>query len=477
MKKSDIKQSKILHFGVGNFHRSHQQVYTQEAMYKASDYIWGIVGVGIMQADKKLHESLKRNNYTYTLMTKSDNSINVTRIESLTDYIYAYKDYKEIFLRAIDDELSIISMTVTEGGYYIDKNTGELDITNQKIDYDLQNPSTPITILGYLSECLRQRRLTQKNGVTLLSCDNIQHNGDVLRNSLLSFLTKQDIETAQWVKEYCKFPNSMVDRITPKTTQRDIEYLNKNYHKNDPALVVCEPFTQWVIEDEFVAGRPKWEVAGAQFVKDVAPYEKIKLRLLNASHQALAYLGVLYGYRYVHEAARDRLFQQFLYYYMTYEVQPTLSVVSGVDFELYKKTVIARFSNTQVADSLARICEYTSDRIPTFNMPIIWENLHDNTLNYKASALILASWAIYLQGESEFKVSHNIVDQRKLMMLDLAEQAKKSPEYFLSNRELFGNVIENKGFVESFIYNYQSLLSDGVKKTLAKNYSNIVLDA
>ena len=258
----------------------------------------------------------------------------------------------------------------------------------------------------------------------------------------------------------------MVDRITPKTSNEDIQILKDKYGIEDNALVACEPFIQWVIEDNFVAGRPQWEKAGAQFVSDVTPYEKMKLRILNSTHQALTYIGAVLGYQFVHEATKDKDFSKFLLNYMTEEVEPTLDPVPGIDLNDYKQKVIERFSNAQIKDTLARICEFTSDRIPTFNMPIIWDNLTFENPKYKASVLVLASWAVFLNGKTEDGQEYEIVDEQKELMLNLAENAKKSPKEFLNNRKLFGDIIDNNELTNYFEEYYNSLLNKGVKQTI-----------
>jgi mannitol 2-dehydrogenase len=254
----------------------------------------------------------------------------------------------------------------------------------------------------------------------------------------------------------------MVDRITPKATKIDQDIVFEKTGIIDQCPVVCEPFRQWIIEDNFVSERPKWELAGVQFVSDVAPYEKMKLRLLNGSHQALCYLGYLHGYRFVHEASSDPDFQCFLNNYMTNEVQPTLDKVKGIDLGIYQRTLIERFSNPNISDTLQRICEFTSDRIPIFNLPVIFEN-KEKQPDLKYASLILASWLVYLEGKDENGIEIPIVDHKKEMLLRLAKKAQANPQLFLDEKSIFLNLSENKQFIKLFERSYYLIKANGAK--------------
>ena len=319
-------KSRIMHFGIGGFHRSHQAWYTASLMKKIGCLEWGIAGVGILPTDAKMAMVLEQQDNLYTLIEKPSNGkFNYHVLPVISEYIHGYKTPNEVFKKALDKDLSIISLTVTEGGYNVDAASGEFKSDDKEILHDLSNHTAPKTIFGFLAESLFRRKEQGLAGVTLLSCDNVQYNGSVLKKTLITFLKLRDESLAQWVLENCSFPNSMVDRITPKTTQEDIDLLKRETGIVDQWPVVCESFIQWIIEDNFVNGRPNWEEVGVQFVKDVSLYEQMKLRLLNASHQALAYLGCLHGYQYVDEAAQDTDFQQFMLTYMTKEVEPTIA--------------------------------------------------------------------------------------------------------------------------------------------------------
>lgn len=409
--------SAIAHFGVGAFHRSHQALYTQLAMDEDQQQCeWGIIGVGIMPFDLKMNKVLNAQDFLYTLVEKAPEGEPVYRIiSSITQHIYAVDDIRELVTKVGAADVKIITLTITEGGYYLKKDTGELDIMDSSIQHDIKHwrNEHPKSIFGYLARIMEERKTTHGTGITILSCDNIQHNGRVIEKTFLSFLAAiDDASLLLFVKEHCTFPNSMVDRITPQTPASLLDDVEKKVGLRDEWPVAGEDFKQWVIEDKFACGRPAWEKAGAQFVPDVSPYEKMKLRVLNGSHQALCYLGSLAGLTYVHEAAQDPTIKQFLQKYMVEEVRETLDPVPGIDIPEYEKTIISRFSNSNVKDTLSRICEYTSDRIPLFNVPSM-SDMRKKAGKISCSALIVASWIAYAQGIDNKGNQLPLVDNRR----------------------------------------------------------------
>jgi mannitol 2-dehydrogenase len=458
------KKSRMMHVGVGNFYRAHQAVYTEDAMSKSGDLNWGMIGVGILPSDEKMAAVMKEQDNLYTLVIKpmdSTGDAEIRIINVLTDYIHACEEYNKFFEQVLSDDLRIITLTITEGGYNINQRTGEFDRHHPLVQHDIDHPEQPKTIFGFLCRALELRRQQNKKGLTILSCDNIQHNGNVLKSMFSAYLkAANQSELEKWVNTHCSFPNCMVDRITPQTSDKDRAFLKDTINLDDMYPVVCEPFTQWVIEDKFVSGRPKWELAGAQFVKDVSPYEKMKLRLLNASHQALCYIGYLHGYRYVDQAAQDVCLNAFVRHYMKTEVVSTLDPVPGIDLDDYQDMVIKRFANPNIKDSLSRICEYTSDRIPVFNVPAMVEQI-ENVSKLGASALILASWLVYAQGVTESGEKIDIVDHRKHDIIRAAQAAVKQPEKFIEFRDLFGALCDSTEFKQLFSAAYFSIKEQG----------------
>jgi mannitol 2-dehydrogenase len=298
-----------------------------------------------------------------------------------------------------------------------------------------------------------------------MSCDNIQGNGAVARSSFAAFARLRDDGLADWVDREVPFPSSMVDRITPATTDDDRALLAERFGVQDKWPVVCEPFTQWVLEDRFAAGRPPLQDVGAQLVDDVRPYELMKLRLLNASHQAIGFLGYLAGYRYVHDVCRDPLFTCFLLHYMDDEATPSLSPVPGIDLTAYKQTLLERFANPHVGDTLARLCAETSDRIPKFLLPVIRHQLAAGGA-VEASALVVAAWARYAEGVDEEGNPIDVVDPLREQILAAAARQREDPTAFLANRDVFGDLIDNPRFVAAFTSSLLSLHERGARATL-----------
>jgi mannitol 2-dehydrogenase len=307
-----------------------------------------------------------------------------------------------------------------------------------------------------------------------MSCDNIQGNGTVAHAMISAFARLCDDELGEWVHESVEFPNSMVDRITPVTTDDDRDLLSKEFDVQDGWPVVCESFTQWALEDRFTepdrgGGRPALEEVGVQVVEDVEPYELMKLRLLNASHQSLCYLGYLAGFRYAHEVAQDPLFADFLLAYMDDEATPTLSPVPGVDLTEYKHQLIERFANPEIKDTLARLCAESSDRIPKWLVPVVRRNLETDG-QVRLSALVVASWARYAEGVDESGDPIDVVDRRKDAILERAQRQALSdggdPLAFLEDRDLFHDLHDQPRFTEPYVAALESLHEHGARATL-----------
>jgi mannitol 2-dehydrogenase len=359
----------------------------------------------------------------------------------------------------------IVSLTITEGGYNLSDVTGEFDATNPDVLADLEPGAVPRTAFGLITEALRRRWKRGLVPFTVMSCDNLEGNGYLSKRVFTAFARLRDPELGEWVAQEGLFPNSMVDRITPVTTDADRAEVRERFGIEDQWPVVCEPYTQWVLEDAFTVGRPPYEQVGVQVVGDVQPYELMKLRLLNASHQAMAYFGYLCGYRLVHEAAQDPLFQAFLLGYMDFEATPTLAPVPGVDLEGYKHTLIERFSNPQVRDTIARLCAESSDRIPKWLLPVIREQLVTGG-EIRRSAAVVASWARYAEGVDEAGQPIEVVDRLRDSLMRLARRQHEDPDAFIANREVFGDLVDQKPFVSAYRAALTSLHQRGARATL-----------
>ncbi|XGA79939.1 mannitol dehydrogenase family protein [Halomonas sp. CH40] len=456
----------IVHFGVGGFHRAHQAMYVDDLMNRGEALNWGIIGVGVMPGDRRMQEALARQDHLYTLIIKHlDGRREARVIGSMIDYHYAPDDPETVIERMANPATRIVSLTVTEGGYNFHPVSGEFNLDNSDIQHDLTNPASPKTSFGLITEALARRRERGLCPFTVMSCDNIQGNGEVAHRMFKAYADARDAKLGAWVEAEVPFPNSMVDRITPVTTTEDIKDLASSFGVEDVWPVVCEPYTQWVLEDRFVAGRPAFESVGVEMVEDVEPYELMKLRLLNASHQALAYFGHLAGYRYAHEVCQDPLFVDFLLGYMTHEATPTLAPLPGVDLDAYRRTLIERFANPEVKDTLARLCAESSDRIPKWLVPVIREQIARNGELFRAAAVV-ASWARYAEGRDEQGAPIEVVDHLKDELMAIAAHNRQTPTAFIENRELFGDLAEQSRFRDAYVEVLESLHRRGARATL-----------
>ncbi len=456
----------ILHFGVGAFHRSHQALTIDRLLEKGKAQDWGIVGVGLLANDFKMRDALVPQDCLYTLITKhADGKMDYQVIGSIIEYLFAPDNPQKVIEKLIDPTIRIVSLTITEGGYSFDRATGEFDPNTPGVKQDVADSSAPVSAFGFIYEGLKKRRELGLPAFTVQSCDNIQGNGDVAKKMMVAFAKLKDPSFAKWMDENVAFPNSMVDRITPVTAPGDIELAAKGTGLVDQWPVPCEPFFQWVIEDHFPLGRPPFEEAHVQMVKDVMPYELMKLRLLNASHQAICYFGRLSNYVYVHEVMQDPLIEGLMRRYMDEEGTPTLSPVPGVDLVDYKNQLVERFSNPQVLDTVARLAAESSDRIPKWLVPVIREQLEKNG-QVKFSAAIVASWARYDEGTDEVGQAINVVDPLKDELMAIAKTQGSNPKAFIENKRLFGDLASDERFTKPYLVALDSLHKVGAQATL-----------
>ena len=456
----------IVHFGVGGFHRAHMAMALDDLMNEGKALDWGICGVGLMEFDRKMKDALQGQDCLYTLTLKHPDGRRDARvIGSIVEYLFAPDDAEAVIEKMADPNTKIVSLTITEGGYNFDRVTGEFDASNATVAGDLADGATPKTAFGFVTEALRRRRDRGIKPFTVLSCDNIQGNGDIAKKMFLAFAQLKDANLSAWIDANVAFPNSMVDRITPVTSAEDIAEAEEKLGLADAWPVVAEPFFQWVIEDHFTLGRPNFDEVGVQFVEDVEPYELMKLRLLNASHQGLTYFGYLSGYRFAHEAVSDPAIAGFLLKYMDNEATPTLRPVPGIDLDVYKHTLIERFSNPEVRDTLARLCAESSDRIPKWLVPVIREQLARGG-DVTRSAAIVASWARYAEGIDEEGNEIVVVDPLKARLAPIAKSQRSNPLAFIQNESLFGDLAKNETFSTAYLAALNSLFENGAHKTV-----------
>lgn len=329
----------IAHIGVGGFHRAHQAYYTDALMNTGEGLDWSICGIGLRAEDRRARDDLASQDYLFTLFELGDSGDTEVRvIGAISDMLLAEDDTQALIDKLASPDIRIVSLTITEGGYCIDDSTGEFMAQLPQIQHDLAHPNAPKTVFGFLCAALAKRRAAGIPAFTLMSCDNLPHNGAVTRKALLAFAALRDADLRDWIGANVSFPNAMVDRITPMTSSAHRLHLHDEHGIDDLWPVVCEPFVQWVLEDNFVNGRPAWEKVGVQFTDDVTPYEEMKIKLLNGSHLALTYLGFLKGYRFVHETMNDPLFVRYMRAYMDLDVTPQLAPVPGIDLD--RKSVV-----------------------------------------------------------------------------------------------------------------------------------------
>ena len=456
----------IVHLGVGNFCRAHHALYLDDLFSAGLAQDWAVSGVGITPGDAAMRDALLPQDCLYTLTEKSADQRWASRvIGAIREYHYSPDDPGLVVERIADPAIRIVSLTITEGGYDIDNLTGDFLGASDMVRADLASERPSRTAFGLVLEAMRVRRAAGTGGLTIMSCDNVQGNGHVARSAFLGFARLKDPDLASWMEDNVTFPNSMVDRVTPRTVDADRAYLEEKYGLTDRWPVTCEPFRQWVLEDTFAAGRPPYEDAGVEIVSDVVPYELVKLRLANGTHQALCYFGHLLGLQYVHEAVADPDIHAMLLTYLDEEAIPTLDPIGGVDFAAYGRTVLERFGNPQIRDSLSRICEDTSDRIPKFLLPGVFSQL-EHGRRVQVCAAVVASWARYAEGVDEAGGAIDVRDPLRDDLMRRASERRSNPLAFLQNRVVFGDLADRPEFVASYLRALETFHSGGARAVL-----------
>jgi mannitol 2-dehydrogenase len=432
----------IVHFGVGGFHRAHQAAYIDRLLEQGLATEWGICGVGVLPADRRMRDVLRAQDGLYTLVAQhADGSREPRVIGSIVDYRYAPDDPEGTIELLAAPSTRIVSMTITEGGYHGDGFAFELIV-----------------------QALARRRDRGIASPTIVSCDNIEANGEAARRTVMAHAGRCS-GLGDWVAAHTRFPNSMVDRITPATTPDIVAAVQRDFGVTDQWPVLTEAFTAWVLEDDFADGRPPLERAGVLLVDDVGPYESMKLRLLNAGHQCLCYFAHLCRFEFVHDAARDPLFAEFLLAYFDSEAIPTLAPVPGIDLHDYSRTLIERFANPGVRDTVARLCAYSSDRIPKWLLPVIRDNLVSDGPIGLASATV-AGWARYAEGVDEQGEPIEVVDQLADSLVPIARSQHEHPTAFIESTALFGDLAQQPRFVQAYRWALESLHRNGARATL-----------
>jgi mannitol 2-dehydrogenase len=463
-------RSRIVHMSVGGFHRAHQAVYLDDLLGRGEAEDWGICGIGLLPQDAKMRDVLRAQDCLYTVVQRSEAGDYPRIIGSIKEYLLASDDPSAVVEKMAAPECRIVSLTITEGGYFMNQGTGELLASSPDLMHDLAYPRAPRSSFGLIAEALAQRRVRGLQPFTIQSCDNLPGNGDVARRMLLAFLKLRDPTLHAWAAEKVAFPNAMVDRITPATKDEHRALVRERWRIADGWPVVCEPWIQWVIEDNFTLGRPHWEAVGAQVVSDVVPYELMKLRLLNASHQAIGYIGMLLGLRFTDEAMSDPDIRRLPQIMMDDEVTPLLPPVPGVNLTEYKAKILERFGNPVLRDQLARIGTDASARIPKFVLPSIRDVIAHGGGPMKALTFVVASWFHYLAEEKDERGVALPKDDP--MLEELVKRARaggENPTPLLGLRTLFGDELPaSSAFVGELRLHLKSLIVDGSRAALRR---------
>ena len=437
----------IVHIGVGGFHRAHQALYLDNYFQQNPGSEWGICGVGLLESDRRMRDALQSQDCLYTLVERSTDGDRARVIGAITKYLFAPEQPQAVIDALASPDCRIVTLTITEGGYYYIEGSGEFATNHPTIQHDLQHPHQPIGVYGFLTAALNHRRQQGLPPFTVLSCDNLQGNGNIARKMLTTFAQMQDPELGCWISDRVTFPNCMVDRITPATTAAEIKMVAEQFGIDDAFPVVAEPFLQWVVEDNFCAGRPDLAAVGVQMTDDVHPYEMMKIRLLNASHLLIGYLGTLAGYTYVHEAMADSSIRQAVDRLMA-EVTPTLQPVPGINLDDYKQTLIERFANPKIQDQLPRLCLNSSAKVPKFILGSLRDALqHSGAIDHMS--LAIAAWCRYLKGQDNQGKSIPIDDPMADILTQRARSGGSDPRPLLGLSEIFGNLQQSSRFVEA----------------------------
>ena len=455
----------IVHLGVGGFHRSHQAMYLDRLMNQGQALEWGICGVGVLPSDRRMRDVLTAQDGLYTLvLAHPDGFLEARVIGSMVEYLLAPDDPEAVLEKMADPQVRIVSLTVTEGGYNT-TGIGSFDVTEPGVVADARPGAVPRTVFGLVIEALVRRRARGVPPFTVVSCDNMPGNGDIAADSFTAFATLRDPELGAWVREFVRFPNSMVDRITPGTTDVQRAEVARRFAVEDGWPVIAETYTQWVLQDDFGLGRPPLEDVGVQVVADVEPYELMKLRLRNASHQCLGYLGLLAGFTFMHDACQDPFLRAFLVGYMAEEATPTLPPVPGIDLAQYRADLLGRFSNPYVRDTLARLCVDSSERIPKFLLPVIRDDLAAGR-DVTRAAVVVAAWARWAAGADDAGRELEMVDPRADALRTAARRQGEDPLAFLAIRDVFGDLVDDERFTSEYRRALASLTEHGAQATV-----------
>jgi fructuronate reductase/mannitol 2-dehydrogenase len=431
----------VVHIGVGGFHRAHQAVYFDE-LARRGPAEWGLTGVGLHSP--AMGEVMRAQDCLYLVVERGQQGTTARVVGVMGRYLYGPDDRAAVLDTLSDPATRLVTLTITGNGYNLTPE-GEFSVDDPLVATELEDPGQPGTVFGYLVEALDRRRQADQPPFTVLSCDNIPSNGTAARTMVVSFAELRDPGLARWIEQNVAFPNSMVDRITPETTEEERDRVVRSLGVDDRWPVITEPFSQWVVEDSFCNGRPPLDRVGVQFVDDVAPYELTKKRLLNGSHCALGYLGYLAGYRTTAEVMSDPAYAAYISALVD-EVAPLLPRTAGIDLEVYKGSLLERLANPEMADQLARLCRRGSTKVPSYLLPSIAETLAAGR-SAPMLTLAVAGWFRYLQAEDYAGEPIPVEGPRTDELVPLARRDGMDPRPLLQVRDVFGSLADHADFV------------------------------
>lgn len=453
----------IVHIGLGNFHRAHQAVYLDDLFALGEGHDWAIIGAGVRPADAAMRDALKAQDCLSTVIELDPTGRRARRIGAMIDFLPVERGNGALIAAMARPEIRIVSLTVTEGGYFMDS-AGRLDTGAPDIQADAASPDAPETAFGAILAALKRRRAAGVPPFTVMSCDNLPGNGHVTQQVVVGLARLSDPDFATWVEANVAFPNGMVDRITPATGARE-RAMAAAFGLDDPVPVTCEPFRQWVLEDHFPAGRPALEKVGVVFTEQVHAYEAMKIRILNGGHAIIAYPGGLMDVDLVHEAMEQPLISAFLDKVEREEIIPIVPPVPDTDLHDYYAVIRERFSNPEVADTVRRLCLDGSNRQPKFIVPSIRDNRAAGRLPL---GLILESalWCRYCAGMSDAGMPIAPNDPNWTEMTIRAQQAKDDPAVWLAMSEVYGDLGSDPEVVVAFAQALRALWAKGARAVL-----------
>jgi mannitol 2-dehydrogenase len=454
----------ILHFGVGNFHRAHLQIYLDRLMNAGRDRDWGIVGAGVTPYDRKMRDALAGQDFLTTVVEQSAEKSSARVTGVMTGFLPPM-DGPAIVARLADPAICIVSLTVTEGGYFVNPALGQFDPEHPAILADATNPDDPKTVFGLILAGLKARRAAGIRPFTVMSCDNVPHNGKVARDAVAGLAAARDVGLGEWVRSEVAFPNAMVDRIATATSDRERRITCDDFGIEDAWPVFCEDFIQWVVEDDFPAGRPAFEEAGAEFVEDVTPWEMMKIRILNGGHALIAYPSGLLDIHFVHEGMQNELVRAFLQKVERDEIIPIVPPVPNADLDAYFRKVEERCLNPKIGDTIRRLCLDGSNRQPKFIIPSIADRLAKG-LTVTGLALESALWCRYCFGTTDSGAAIEPNDPDWDRMQKTARAAKDDPSVWLAMADIYGDVGRSEPFAKAFARSLKALWSQGTPETL-----------